>query len=262
MWRDEADCCFWHPLQCNRAEVAIGADCSECEKKGIKVSTLPCTVKHRTYADVSSSRSALVRRGSQAAIGLSPVRRLTSSFAFADSYIANKPRVVRSGKLIQRAKELYGDHHHLESTPSELDPSSRGTSSTPAPPLLGGLRRASSRTPQDPGQSVIRAAEARFVSSELGRTISAHLVQNYFDVVHEQCHLVDAEPFLKAWDAAGRDTDMLSPSYDCLALVIQAWSARFSDHHTILGPGAPQLVELTRGKSQDSLCGWGDKRQT
>lgn len=179
-------------------------------------------------------------------------RRLPHAPAPADTYIANKPRVVRSGKLIQKAKELYGDHEGITD------------SDTPGP---GPVRSATPQSARPPSpsppqtQQVMRAAEARFVSAELAKSVADHLVQNYFSVVHQQCHIVDAPTFQRVWDAAGRDSDRLNPTNECLALVIMAWSARFSDHAAILGQGAPSLADVKGTRRGKSLCGWGDRRQ-
>lgn len=87
-----------------------------------------------------------------------------------DSYIANKPRVVRSGKLIQKAKELYGDHQE------------NGTDSdTPAPLSATPTLQTQPRSPVQ-SQQVIRSAEARFVSSELAKAISD--VRRHYSSLH------------------------------------------------------------------------------
>lgn len=79
--------------------------------------------------------------------------------------------------------------------------------------------------------------------------------------MHSQCHIVDATGFQAVWDAAGRDSDRLNRTNEALALVIQAWSARFSDHAAVLGPEAPSLAQLKQLPPGQSLCTWGDRRQ-
>ena len=99
----------------------------------------------------------------------------------------------------------------------------------------------------------------------------ADLVQTYLQVFQSQCHVVDWEAFSRNWDAAGRNSDRLSPPNECLALVIQArlfengthvikltitcnlqaWGARFSDHPVVLGQeGAKSLPKLGDLRSQ------------
>jgi hypothetical protein len=74
---------------------------------------------------------------------------------------------------------------------------------------------------------------------------STDLVQTYLTVFQGQCHVVDWQAFSRNWDAAGRNSDRLSPPNECLALVIQAWGARFSDNPLVLGQqGAKTLPKL------------------
>jgi hypothetical protein len=139
---------------------------------------------------------------------------------------------VRSGKLILQAKcvvcpsvgafdcvthpeirlhrKLYGDGREHPTPDPKLGSLESGsdedetTASATGPPL-----------------TVMRPAEARLVTSELGLAISDHLVQTYLQVFQTQCTVVDWEAFSHNWDAAGRNSDALNPTNECLALVIQ-----------------------------------------
>ena len=55
---------------------------------------------------------------------------------------------------------------------------------------------------------------------------STDLVQTYLRMVQPQCYVLDWGSFARSWDEAGRVSDRLSPTNECLALVIQvtAWS--------------------------------------
>lgn len=43
----------------------------------------------------------------------------------------------------------------------------------------------------------------------------------------------------------------MSPTGECLCLVMQAWAARFSDHPSILGVGAPTLSDVQNQPGRD-----------
>lgn len=88
----------------------------------------------------------------------------------------------------------------------------------------------------------------------------ADLVRTFFDMFQPQCPLVDTTLFLQAWENAGRVTENLSPANECLALVIQAWAARLTDHPAAIGSGAPTLQDLRNGAGRD-FTAVGNRRE-
>ncbi|GAA5923652.1 hypothetical protein JCM3775_000461 [Rhodotorula graminis] len=167
-----------------------------------------------------------------------------------DTYVKNKPKVVRGGKLINQAKALYGDNGQ-----------SPGVTSPPSPvkneyELQEDPRRLSASTASINATS----PSARLASLSLGHDLGDHLVRVFFDVFQPQCPLVDTMLFLQAWENAGRVTENLSPANECLALVIQAWAARLTDHPAAIGNGAPSLQDLRNGARRD-FTAVGNRRE-
>ncbi|BGP39142.1 hypothetical protein JCM10449v2_003080 [Rhodotorula kratochvilovae] len=160
-----------------------------------------------------------------------------------DTYVKNKPKVVRGGKLINQAKALYGDNGGM--SPSLTSPPS------PVKPeydLAEDPRRLSlsAASPLDP-----RSPSTRLASMSLNHDLGDHLIRTFFDMFQPQCPLVDVSLFLPAWENAGRMLENLSPANECMALVIQAWAARLTDHPAVVGSGAPTLQELRSGGGRD-----------
>ncbi|KAM0745958.1 hypothetical protein T439DRAFT_330158 [Meredithblackwellia eburnea MCA 4105] len=167
-----------------------------------------------------------------------------------DTYIKTKPKVVRSGKLIQQAKILYGDGNE-QSTRTFIK------SESPSATTAAGR---SSQSP--PSSSLIRATDARFFNQELARSIANHLIQVFRAHVHEQCAVVDLDHFQRNWDSAGHVAENMTPTGECVALVMQAWAARFSDHSAILGQSQPSLSDVSNSPPGTDFSQYGSLRDS
>ncbi|GAA5955819.1 hypothetical protein JCM21900_001724 [Sporobolomyces salmonicolor] len=168
-----------------------------------------------------------------------------------DTYVKNKPRTVRSGKLIAQAKLLFGENAAKQSGPSlggsAADLAVHSPAETVRPPLP--LRH----------DVVLASAQSRLVNSQVSREIGDHLIRTFFAVFQPQCPLVDQELFEAAWTLAGRASENLSPANECLAAVIQAWAARISDNPLIVGQ-APTLEDLRNRRWRDFTL-MGNRRE-
>ncbi|GAA5963875.1 hypothetical protein JCM3765_004048 [Sporobolomyces pararoseus] len=172
-----------------------------------------------------------------------------------DTYVKNKPKTVRSGKLIQQAKALFGDDP-LKATvsppaPSESTPPSNSSQlpvvsqhTTPRPPSRQDLIHLSSSSSQ-----------SQLVHSQISRDISSELISTFFSIQHQICPLVDQTQFEIAWNLAGQVTENLTPANECLAAVIQAWASKISDSPLIVGYGVPSLEDVRKGGGDFSLIG-------
>ncbi|GAA5994266.1 uncharacterized protein JCM10292_001966 [Rhodotorula paludigena] len=167
------------------------------------------------------------------------------SITCTDTYVKNKPKVVRGGKLIAQAKLLYGDN----ATPGPSGSTAAVTPGDHDGESSDEVRRASLSAP--PIDHSPRRPDPRQYSSYLPQDLSEHLVRHFFDVFQPQCPLVDTPQFIRAWEAAGRVVENLSPANEVLALVIQAWAARLTDHPHVVGQGAPSLQDLRGGEGRD-----------
>ncbi|GAA5910710.1 hypothetical protein JCM5296_006820 [Sporobolomyces johnsonii] len=168
-----------------------------------------------------------------------------------DTYVKNKPKTVRSGKLIAQAKLLFGENAARPSGPGP-----GGTAADLAVPSPAETVRPPSTLRQD---VVLAPAQSRLVNSQVSREIGDHLIRTFFAVFQPQCPLVDQELFEGAWTLAGRVSENLSPANECLAAVIQAWAARISDHPLIVGQ-APTLEDLRNGQGRDFTL-MGNRRE-
>ncbi|GAA6054141.1 hypothetical protein JCM3770_003216 [Rhodotorula araucariae] len=161
-----------------------------------------------------------------------------------DTYVKNKPKVARGGKLINQAKALYGDNGGMS------------TSSMTSPPSPVKLEHDLADDPRRLSLSAAsplgpRSPSTRLASMTFTHDLGDHLVRTFFDVFQPQCPLVDVSLFLPAWENAGRTLENLSPTNECMALVVQAWAARLTDHPAIIGSGAPTLQDLRNGGGRD-----------
>ncbi|SCV70840.1 BQ2448_3602 [Microbotryum intermedium] len=234
-------------VKCDKAEMGGGA-CSECLKKHIK-----CT----------------------------------------DAYVKSKPKVVRSGKLIQQAKtdvllvlharlrKLYGngedgvsgDGQQSEAAGEDMESNEvfdgllYGASDaikTSAESSATGVPDHCSPPPTAPPLSLITGPQSRIILTHLGLAVQDHLVQTYYSVFQAQMHVVDWPVFQQTWDNAGRNAAAMSPTNEFLAVVIQAWAARFSDHPVVLGQkGALTLPTLNdvRHHSGRDFTDVGNRRE-
>ncbi|GAA5987138.1 hypothetical protein JCM10908_001045 [Rhodotorula pacifica] len=156
-----------------------------------------------------------------------------------DTYVKNKPKIVRGGKLISQAKKMYGEGVDLDGNPvPDFEDGAGSETYLPAPRE----QSAFSFQPQ---------ARQQLVMNQLTPDVSDHLVRIFFDVFQPQCPLVDETYFMQAWQAAGRDSANLTPALECLALAMQAWAARFTDHVSVIGSNGPTLAELRNGAGRD-----------
>ncbi|KDE09035.1 hypothetical protein MVLG_00754 [Microbotryum lychnidis-dioicae p1A1 Lamole] len=221
------DSCRLRRVKCDKAEMG-GGDCSECLKKHIK-----CT----------------------------------------DAYVKSKPKVIRSGKLIQQAKKLYGngedggsgDERQPEAAGEEMESNedfdgllyvaSNAIQTSAESAATGAPDHGSPPPPTAPPLSLVTGPQSRIISTQLGLAVQDHLVQTYYTVFQVQMHVVDWPVFQQTWDNAGRNAAAMSPTNECLAVVIQAWAARFSDHPVVLGQeGAltlPTLNDIRHHNGQD-----------
>ncbi|GAA5861270.1 hypothetical protein JCM3774_002248 [Rhodotorula dairenensis] len=154
-----------------------------------------------------------------------------------DTYVKNKPKIVRGGKLISQAKKMYGEGLDNEGNPVPEYEDGGSETYLPAP------------TEQPPFG--FQPQQRQLVMNQLPPDVSDHLVRIFFDVFQPQCPLVDEDYFLQAWQAAGCDASNLTPALECLALAIQAWAARFTDHVSVIGSNGPTLAELRNGAGRD-----------
>ncbi|GAA6016164.1 hypothetical protein JCM10207_004468 [Rhodosporidiobolus poonsookiae] len=165
-----------------------------------------------------------------------------------DDYVKNKPKVVRGGKLISQAKALYGEGLNQSPTP----PVSTALPIPPPPPeQVEEIRRASSGSVGYGQAPTILPAEGRLMSTHINQDISDHLIQLYFRVLHQQCPQVDKDLFMRAYEAADRRIENLGPGNECLAMAMQAWASRWSDHPLIIGGSAPTLEDLRKPHGRD-----------
>ncbi|GAA6042007.1 hypothetical protein JCM8097_009142 [Rhodosporidiobolus ruineniae] len=209
------DPCRLRRVKCDKAEMAEGEACSECARKCIT-----CTAE----------------------------------------YVKNKPKVVRGGKLIAQAKLLFGEQP--PASPDDPPTSLPSAPSHPPPPRPapsetdpGAERRRASSATSVGTVATMGTSEGRLVGQRVQADVADQLIRTYFAVYQPQCPLVDEAMFMAAFEAAGRVTDNLGPANECLALVIQAWAARSSDHHLVAGPGAPSLSDLRAPSSSPSAPG-------
>ncbi|GAA6023933.1 hypothetical protein JCM11491_000292, partial [Sporobolomyces phaffii] len=175
-----------------------------------------------------------------------------------DTYVKNKPKTVRSGKLIQQAKALYGDDP-LKPALSPIGAETTPTSNTSSRPSI-----AEHTTPRPPSRQdlvqVPSASQSRLVHSQISRDISSELVSTFFSVLHSICPLVDKDQFEVAWNLAGQVPENLTPANECLAAVLQAWASRISDSPLIVGYGVPTLDDVRKGGGGDYTL-VGNRRQ-
>ncbi|BGP23916.1 hypothetical protein JCM10295v2_002817 [Rhodotorula toruloides] len=170
------------------------------------------------------------------------------SITCTDTYVKNKPKVVRGGKLIAQAKKLYGENGvggpvaSSSASPAKLEYESSED----------GRRQSFS--------SVLPFSDHRLSFSFVNQELGEHLVRTFFDILQPQCPLVDQDMFMQAWEASGRVPENMSPANECLALVIQAWAARITDNPAVIGSGGPTLDILKRGEGQD-FTEVGNRRQ-
>lgn len=61
-------------------------------------------------------------------------------------------------------------------------------------------------------------------SLELTLLWTTDLVQVFHQYVHSQCSVVDWEHFEASWDAAGHVSEAMTPTGECLSLVMQVGS--------------------------------------
>ncbi|GAA6064577.1 hypothetical protein JCM10212_006202 [Sporobolomyces blumeae] len=176
-------------------------------------------------------------------------------------YVSTKPKTVRSGKLIQQAKAMFGDDP-AKHPPIPIEPHIPVSSHPDPPPPVSALR---SQSPHLASHVELVAfpsnAQNRLVQSQLSHDISSELINTYFDVIHPVCPLVDHAIFDAAWNLAGRSMENLSPANECLAAVLQAWAARVSDNPLIVGYGAPSLDELRTAKLGNDFTIIGNRRE-
>ncbi|KAM0788978.1 hypothetical protein ACM66B_003050 [Microbotryomycetes sp. NB124-2] len=164
-----------------------------------------------------------------------------------DTYVRSKPKVVRSGKLIQQAKKLYGAGE------------------------LAAQQAADSRMHNGAGDLESLGAAASIVSqtenshlagSQISQALEDHLISTYSTVFQGQCYVIDWDVFTRNWDEAGRQCERLSPTVQCLAYTVQAFAARFTDHPFVIGSDArlPTLAEIQNGPLRD-LTEAGNRRE-
>lgn len=167
------------------------------------------------------------------------------SIKCTDSYVKTKPRVVRSGKLIEKAKILYGD--------GEVDQAVRRSPTATASPIDADILNGSGpfEFVSSVSNQLVPTGDSRLVKAQLAHSVSDHLIQAYHDLIHTQCPIVDWAHFQVNYDASGRRAEAMSPTGECLCLVMQAWAARFSDHPSILGVGAPMLSDVQNQPGRD-----------
>ncbi|GAA5897114.1 hypothetical protein JCM6882_001796 [Rhodosporidiobolus microsporus] len=183
------------------------------------------------------------------------------SITCTDSYVKNRPKVVRSGKLIAQAKLLYGDPGSSASPTGHngapISPDSAVGGDAPSP--IEDVRRASSASA---GHVVaVKPAEGRLMGSQMNHDVAEKLTHTFLTHLHPQCPLFDQDAFMQAFEAAGRVAENMTPANECLALVMQAWAARFSDFHLILGAGAPTHSEIRQsGASGRDFTILGNRR--
>ncbi|KAM0745962.1 hypothetical protein T439DRAFT_145979 [Meredithblackwellia eburnea MCA 4105] len=151
-------------------------------------------------------------------------------------YVKTKPKAVRSGKLIQQAKMLYGDAD-INNLPLPPGPSSGSNYQEIIMP---------------PGQ-------ARLVNSELTLVLTDHLVEVYRTVVHPQFNLMDLQSFNYEYERASKRSDGMTPVGQCALALAVAWGARFADHPSVIRTGST-LTELQNGNGQ-SFASTGDLRE-
>ncbi|TKA57694.1 hypothetical protein B0A53_00843 [Rhodotorula sp. CCFEE 5036] len=155
-----------------------------------------------------------------------------------DTYVKNKPKIVRGGKLISQAKKMYGEGLDNDGNPVP-DYEEGGEPYLPVP------------APIEPPAFSFQHQQQQLAMNQLTPDVSDHLIRIFFEVFQPQCPLVDEDYFLQSWQAAGRDSSNLTPALECLALAIQAWAARFTDHVSVIGSNGPTLAELRNGVGQD-----------
>lgn len=161
------------------------------------------------------------------------------------------------------------------------------TSESPEPSPTGGVGFGAyaQGSPAGPhgslnNQQVVRAAEARFVNGELARAISVReldlsslvdlnspscsdLIETYRDVVQVLSPVVAWDHFDKNWEAAGRNAEAMSPTGECLCLVMQVRPSselRFRVHELTLnlhlGMGSSILgPQVDPGADSTVVCG-------
>ncbi|KAI5480394.1 transcription factor [Pseudohyphozyma bogoriensis] len=155
-------------------------------------------------------------------------------------------------------KQLYGDGGGPGGAGSGEGNSPGPSQPTQPPPTK--YRSSPVSTEPSKSQSVVRASDTRLVNGELARSMADHLIQTFGQYMKLQCPVLEWDRFMKEWDASGRNPEAMSPVGECVALTCQAWGSRFSDHPSIVGSGAPQLVDLPKLRPGTDLTGYGQAR--
>lgn len=143
-----------------------------------------------------------------------------------DTYIKSKPKLSRTGKLIEQAKVLYGDGELPSPLPSPTETEASMKSYMGAPPSQQ--------------QALTSSADARLAGSESARAFADHLIQVYFHVGRvvactsafpdshiapqmfhrNQSPVVQWDVFEREFNTASRNVRLLSPPLRCLTSVM------------------------------------------
>lgn len=171
-----------------------------------------------------------------------------------DTYVKNKPKTVRSGKLIQQAKALYGDDPVKTISPPALAETTPPSSAAHLPVVN------QHTTPRPPSrQDLVHlstcSSQSQLIYSQITRDIASELISTFFSVQHQICPLVDQAQFEIAWNLAGHVAENLTPANECLAAVLQAWASKISDSPLIVGYGAPGLEDVRKGGGDLTVIG-------
>ncbi|KAK4055520.1 hypothetical protein OIV83_000066 [Microbotryomycetes sp. JL201] len=164
-----------------------------------------------------------------------------------DTYVRSKPKVVRSGKLIQQAKKLYGAGELAAQQAADSRMHNGGSD-------LDSLGAAASMVSQ--------TENARLAGHQISQALEEHLISTYSTVFQGQCYVVEWDVFARNWDEASHQSDHLHPTVQCLAYTMQAYAARFTDHPLIIGQDGrlPTLADIQNGPPRD-LTEAGNRRE-
>ncbi|WVO16899.1 hypothetical protein L204_104585 [Cryptococcus depauperatus] len=93
------------------------------------------------------------------------------------------------------------------------------------------------------------AIQENLADRALGYALSRHLVKTFFQAVHSSFPVISPESFYLDWIRADQRSDRMTPAQEVLCSAIEAWGARYSDSHVVLGimankvKTAPQVIQ-------------------
>ncbi|KAK4057930.1 hypothetical protein OIO90_001149 [Microbotryomycetes sp. JL221] len=151
--------------------------------------------------------------------------------------------VVRSGKLIQQAKKLYGADEIGADQNADMNM------------LNGAADLASLGTA---ASIMSRTEDASLVGGQISQALEEYLIANYSFVYQGQCFVVDWDVFHSNWTDAGRMSARMSPTEQCLIFAMQAWAARFTDHPLVIGQDLANRYPSLEHFKESDIRDWSE----